>query len=207
MSTDLGFIHRFDPGESGESRALLMLHGTGGDETEIMALGQAIAPGFARLAPRGKSPEGGANRFFRRLAEGVFDIEDLKARAQELADFVVRATESYGIDRSKLTAVGYSNGANIASALLLLRPEVCTGAILFRPVVPFEPDDKVDLRGHRILALSGAMDPLAPPAHLVRLEALFTERGAKFTEAVVPASHGLTRTDLETARAWLDSSP
>ena len=119
---------------------LLVLHGTGGDEHDLLPLGRAIAPGATLLSPRGKVLEHGKPRFFRRLAEGVFDVDDLKRRAAELGDFVGAAAAPYGFDTSRLTAVGFSNGANIASALLLLRPEVLSRAVLFRAMVPLEPD-------------------------------------------------------------------
>src|ERR1700760_3071890 len=115
---ELGFIHRFQPADS--HRTLLLLHGTGGDENDLLQVGAAIDPDAALLSPRGKVLENGAPRFFRRLAEGVFDEEDVVRRAQELSAFVREASETYGIDRAKLVAVGYSNGANIAAAIWLL---------------------------------------------------------------------------------------
>src|ERR1700719_2478432 len=132
------FIHEFVPGNS--DRTLLLLHGTGGNERDLIPLGQELDPNASLLSPRGKVLENGMPRFFRRLAEGVFDLEDLKKRTQELADFVVSAAEHYKIDNKQIVAVGYSNGANIAASMLLLRPEVLPAAILFRAMVPLIPE-------------------------------------------------------------------
>ena len=137
MSVDLGFVHRFLPPEDESGPTLLLLHGTGGNEEDLIPLGEALAPGAAVLSPRGKVSEHGAPRFFRRLAEGVFDHEDLLFRTHELADFVEAAAEEYGFDRSKLVAVGYSNGANVAGSTILLHPGLLRAAVLFRAMVPF----------------------------------------------------------------------
>src|SRR5438046_1466021 len=131
------FIHDFVPGSS--SRTLLLLHGTGGNERDLIPLGRELDPNAALLSPRGKVLENGMPRFFRRLAEGVFDLEDLKYRTNELADFVAAAAQHYGFASDNLIAVGYSNGANIAAAMLLLRPEILHGAVLFRAMVLLVP--------------------------------------------------------------------
>ncbi len=147
---DLGFVHRFVPApESAQPppAALLLLHGTGGDEDDLVPLGRALVPGWALVSPRGKVLEGGAPRFFRRLAEGVFDQEDLVARTHELAGFVEAAAVEYGLDRDRIVAVGFSNGANIGASLLLLHPGLLAGAVLLRAMVPFEPDPLPDLTG------------------------------------------------------------
>src|SRR5437868_10373853 len=128
------FIHEFAPGSS--ARTLLLLHGTGGNERDLIPLGHDLDPNASLLSPRGKVLENGMPRFFRRLAEGIFDLEDLQKRTHELADFVTSAAEHYKIDTQKIVAVGYSNGANIAASMLLLRPEVLSAAILFRAMVP-----------------------------------------------------------------------
>src|SRR3954466_207184 len=138
--TDLGFVHRFERGARPSLPPLLILHGTGGNEDDLLPLGKMIAPGAALLSPRGKVLEHGMPRFFRRLAEGVFDEEDLKLRARELAEFVRAAAAQYRFDAGRVTAVGYSNGANIASAMLLLAPGVLSRAVLFRAMVPLVPD-------------------------------------------------------------------
>jgi phospholipase/carboxylesterase len=149
MSNDLTFIHRFEPGNRPEAPPLLLLHGTGGDESDLLPLGRAVAPGSALLSPRGKVLEHGMPRFFRRLAEGVFDEDDVRRRAHELADFVEASRGKYGI--AAPVALGYSNGANIAAAMLLLRPEALAGAILLRAMVPLVKTPQADLRDKRVL--------------------------------------------------------
>jgi phospholipase/carboxylesterase len=203
MKQDLGFIHRFEPGQTG--RTLLLLHGTGGDETDLIGFGKAVAPGWTLLSPRGQVLEGGMPRFFRRLAEGVFDEADLGNRAEELADFVAAAAKAYGFDQSRLAAAGYSNGANIASAMLLLRPEAVSAAALLRPMVPFANAPRADLSGKSALLLSGASDPIAPPVHAERLAKLLEQSGAKVTREKLPLSHGLSQMDLTLTQRWLSA--
>ena len=161
--TILDFIHHFTPGKIADSRVLLLLHGTGGDESDLLPLGREIDPEAALLSPRGKILENGAPRFFRRFAEGVFDEEDVVRRAQELADFVVAAAVEYGFEIGKVTAVGFSNGANIAAAVLLLRPEVFQRAILFRSMGPLTqvPSDS-RLEGRDVLSSACSADPIIP---------------------------------------------
>jgi phospholipase/carboxylesterase len=199
---DLGFIHRFAPASEPNLPPLLMLHGTGGDENDLLSLGLRLAPGAAVLSPRGKVLENGAPRFFRRLTEGVFDLKDLQVRTQELADFVVRAGKTYGIGTP--VAIGFSNGANIAASMLLTRPEVLTGAILIRGTVPFEPQKVPDLKGMPVLILSGARDPLVPAAKRDRLAQLLRSANAEVTYEVLNAQHHLSADDLVVAGGWLD---
>jgi predicted esterase len=170
--------HRFVPGLPAESRTLLLLHGTGGNEDDLIPLGRALLPGAALLSPRGQVLDYGMPRFFRRLAEGVFDEPDLRARTAELAEFVEWAATSYAFDPRRVTAVGFSNGANIASSLLLLRPRVLAGAVLFRAMVPLVPEAPPDLRGVRVLIGSGRNDPLVPVSEVERLAAMLQEGGA-----------------------------
>jgi phospholipase/carboxylesterase len=195
----LSHAHRFVDGN--RSRPLLLLHGTGGDENDLLPLGEVAAPGVALLSPRGQVTEGGANRFFRRFAEGVFDIEDLNARTQALADFVVEARRAYGLGAP--IALGFSNGANIAASLLLLRPEVLAGAVLLRAMTPFEPEPAPALDGKPVLILSGAMDPIIPAENADRLAAILGGAGARVTHRTMPAGHGLTQADLAETTAWL----
>ena len=162
MSNELSFIHRFEPGHRLDAAPLLLLHGTGGDENDLLPLGQAIAPGASLLSPRGKVLEHGMPRFFRRLAEGVFDEDDLRRRANELADFVDQARQRY--DLAAPVALGYSNGANIAAAMLLLRPDPLAGAMLLRAMVPLRDVPKTDLTGKPVLIVSGQSDPIIPPS-------------------------------------------
>src|SRR5258708_17264403 len=179
---DLGFRHRFLPAADKTAPVLLLLHGTGGDESDLIPIGEQLAqaiPGGAHLlSPRGKVLENGMPRFFRRLAEGVFDIEDLKLRAAELASFIESAAEVYGFDSGKVIAAGYSNGANIAAAVLLLHPGVLSAAILLRPMVPLEPEKLPDLSGVRIFIAAGQRDPIVPPGQTQRLATLLESAGA-----------------------------
>ncbi|MGZ5020871.1 MAG: alpha/beta hydrolase [Chthoniobacterales bacterium] len=201
--TDLGFIHRYLPPRNESKRVFLLLHGTGGNEDDLLSLGRELDPGAALLSPRGKVLENGAPRFFRRFAEGVFDEQDIIHRANELADFIAAAAAHYDFALNQLTAVGYSNGANIASAVMLLRPEVIPCAILLRAMVVLSNPPVVDLHGKRILICAGISDPIIPPENGERLAALLEERGADVTFERQQASHGLVRADIVAARRWL----
>ncbi len=199
----LDFIHQYSPGATGNARVLLLLHGTGGDEHDLLPIGRELDPDAALLSPRGKVSENGAPRFFRRLAEGVFDEVEVLQRAQELADFVAAATVHYKFDASQITAVGYSNGANIAAVMMLLRPEMFSSAILFRAMVVLTHPPTPDLSRHRILMSAGRHYPIIPLENAQELSALFQKAGAELTFDVQEASHGLTREDLRAARRWL----
>ena len=201
MSDDLAFIHRFEPGNRLEAPPLLLLHGTGGDESDLLSLGRAVSPGSALLSPRGKVLEHGMPRFFRRLSEGVFDEDDVRRRADELADFVEVARARYGI--AAPVALGYSNGANIAAALLLLRPDVLAGAILLRAMVPLSQSPQVDLRDKPVLIVSGKLDPIIPASNPAQLAALLANAGADVQHSVLPTGHQLSQTDLTVAREWV----
>ncbi|KRP89027.1 hydrolase [Bradyrhizobium yuanmingense] len=202
--TETAFIHRFEPAGDAGSPPLLLLHGTGGDENDLLGLGQMISPGSALLSPRGRVLEHGMPRFFRRLAEGVFDEEDVARRANELGDFVAEARQRYGI--AAPIAVGFSNGANIAAALLLLQPDVLAGAILLRAMVPLSDPPKAALGGKPVLLLSGHGDPIVPASNSPRLAALFTEAGARVTHKVLPAGHQLSQADVTLARDWIGNA-
>lgn len=202
--TDLGFVHRFVPA-TGDRPPLLMLHGTGGDEDDLVPLGTALAPGAALLSPRGQVRENGMPRFFRRLAEGVFDVEDLAARTDELAGFLAKAREAYGI--GKPVAVGFSNGANIAWSLLLRHPQALAGAVLMRAMMPFRPQPAGRLDGVPVLLLSGSADAMSPPKQRDDLAEVLRGAGADLTHHVLPAGHGLTQEDVDLAAAWLGSHP
>jgi phospholipase/carboxylesterase len=202
-NSTLAFTHRFEPAPHPGVAPLLLLHGTGGDENDLLPLGRALSPDAALLSPRGKVLEGGMPRFFRRLAEGVFDQEDVKRRANELADFVAEARARYGL--APPVAVGFSNGANIAAAMLLLRPEALAGAVLLRAMVPLDPAPAGDLAGARVLILSGAMDPIVPADNAAALARMLSANGAAVEQVTVPAGHGLTQSDLAQARAWMNA--
>lgn len=200
MST-LAFIHRFEAGARPEARPLLLLHGTGGGENDLLPLGRAVAPDAALLSPRGKVLEHGMPRFFHRLAEGVFDEDDVRRRAEELAEFVENARTHYGITAP--TALGYSNGANIAAAMLLLRPQVLSGAILLRAMAPLSAVPQVDLAGKPVLIISGAQDPIVPAENAARLADLLRASHAAVEHCALPAGHGLSNADVTMAQQWL----
>jgi phospholipase/carboxylesterase len=201
-SEELGFAHRWEP-RTGSARTLLLLHGTGGDENDLIPIGDMIDREASLLSPRGQVMEHGMPRFFRRLAEGVFDMEDLHARADGLADFVTAASARYGFSTEGLTAVGFSNGANIAAAVLLKRPGVIRHAVLLRAMVPFVPTPLPDLSGTRVFIAAGEHDPIIPPDNSERLAAMLRDAGADVTLRWAPVGHQLTRDDVDASRAWL----
>jgi phospholipase/carboxylesterase len=200
------YHHVFEPGLDPDAPPLLLLHGTGGTENDLLRLGRMMSPGSALLSPRGDVSEAGALRFFPRLAEGVFDPQEVARRTNALADFVLAATKHYGVDVGRLVGVGFSNGANIAGALLLLRPETLAAAILFRPMVVLDlPAAPNSLVGKRVLVANGSTDPLVPDDHPARLAELFRAGGAEVTLRVHAASHALVPADVDAARDWLQA--
>ncbi len=216
--TDLGFIHRFmslknlpdsEKAKQGEIEGktfttFLLLHGTGGHEEDLIPLAYELDKKAAILSPRGKVLENGvAPRFFRRLAEGVFDLEDLKFRTNELADFVIDASKTYNFDLQHIIAVGYSNGANIAASMLLLRPEILSSAILFRAMVPLVPQTLPDLTNKHILMSSGLMDPIVSLDETDRLFGLFKKAGANISLSWQESGHELTMEEVRKAKEWL----
>jgi predicted esterase len=204
--SDLDFTHRFVPAQKTPARrTFLLLHGTGGNENDLIPLGRDLDPNAALLSPRGKVLENGMPRFFRRLAEGVFDEEDLIQRAHELADFVGAAAARYEFDPKRVIAVGYSNGANIAAAILLLRPEVLAGAVLFRAMVPLVPSVLPNLDHAPVLLSSGQEDPIVPVENAERLATMLRDAGAEVTLRFQPSGHPLVFGDIEAAREWLKS--
>ncbi len=201
---NLSFIHRFEPATASGRPPLLLLHGTGADETDLIPLGQIVAPGSALLSPRGKVLENGMPRFFRRFAEGVFDETDVTARANELADFIAEARQAYGLEAP--VALGFSNGANIAAAILMLRPEVLAGAALLRAMVPLSTPPAVDLDGKRVLILSGAMDPIVPADNAAQLASRLQGAGAHVQHRSLPAGHGLSQADVNLTKSWIEAA-
>jgi phospholipase/carboxylesterase len=204
MSTqDLDFVHRFVPAQNGDRRALLLLHGTGGTEDDLLDIGRALSPTAALLSPRGKVLENGMPRFFRRLREGVFDIEDLKTRTRELVAFVAAAVTAYNLDAQKIFAVGYSNGANIAGSTLLLASDVLRGAVLLRPMLPLVPDQGPDLSSTHVWIGAGRRDPIVPPENTQRLAQMLQSYGAEVSLRWHAGGHELARDEMEDAATWL----
>lgn len=202
MTTET-LTHIYVPAKQADAPTLLLLHGTGGNESSLLDIGRYLAPNAALLGVRGNVLERGMPRFFRRLAEGVFDRDDLILRTHELADFVPEAAAKYRFDLASLIAVGYSNGANIAASTLLLRPGVLTRAVLLRAMLPLEPETPPDLTGTNALLLAGTRDSMIPNASVERLTALLTESHADASLQWVDADHGLTQLDLAVAQAWI----
>ena len=203
MTSDLGFVHRFLPGDDDSGPTLLLLHGTGGSEEDLIPLGQDLLPGAAILSPRGKVSEYGAARFFRRLAEGVFDHEDLLFRTHELAEFVGVAAGEYGFDPSKIVAVGYSNGANVAASTILLHPGLLRAAVLFRAMVPFEPEVTPDLSRLPVFMAAGRQDRMIPQNNTQHLADILTEAGAEVDLRWRDVGHPLTYEEVAEAKEWL----
>jgi phospholipase/carboxylesterase len=195
------FLHEFVPGKS--DRTLLLLHGTGGNERDLIPLGRELDPNASLLSPRGKILENGMPRFFRRLAEGVFDLEDLKIRTNELADFVAGAVRHYKLAADHVVGVGYSNGANIAASILLLRPEIMNTAILFRAMVPLIPDKLPDLSSARVWIGGGDQDPIIPGSETKRLAEVLRRARADVTVRFAKAAHGLINDEVTAAHDWL----
>lgn len=200
--TDSGFVHRFEPAAAAGEPALLLLHGTGGDENDLLPLGRALEPRPALLSPRGRVLEHGMPRFFRRIGEGVFDLADLRARTDELADFVAWAAGRYAFDAARVVAAGYSNGANIAVSLMLQRPETLAGAILMRPMLPYEPEPRPATEPRSVLVLAGRADPLTPRTQVATLERVLRGAGASVAVEWTAGGHELHPEDVAVAREW-----
>jgi len=201
MAAPLQFVHSFEPASRPGLSPLVLLHGTGGNEDDLLPIGRIISPGAALLSPRGQVMECGMPRFFRRLAEGVFDFEDVHRRAEKLADFIAAARDDYQI--SAPVALGYSNGANIAAAILWLRPQTFAGAILFRAMVPLDRGPEASLDGLPVLITSGLRDSIIPVQNSIRLAGLLSAAGAKIEHKQFPVGHELSQLDIVAAQHWL----
>lgn len=202
----LSYHHIFEPATDPSAPPLLLLHGTGGDEYDLVRIGRASSPGSSLLSPRGDVNEGGSRRFFARLAEGVFDSAEVTRRTHALADFVGAAAQKYKFDPANLIAVGFSNGANVAATMLQLRPEVLGGAILLRAMTVLDRSPASgSLLGKRVLLLNGNVDPIVPLEHPLRLANLLRAGGAEVALESLPASHALTPADVAAAQRWLQA--
>lgn len=195
------FIHHYQAGS--RDFTVLALHGTGGSETDLIPLAQSLFAGANVLAPRGRVSENGAARFFRRFAEGVFDLENLRAETENLAAFVTQSARKYAFDSQKVVALGYSNGANIAASLLLCRPETLAGAVLLRAMTPFQTENWPDLSGKPIFLAAGRFDPIVPTQNIENLAQIFQSAGANVKLHWENAAHGLTSADIEAARQFI----
>lgn len=203
-----GFVHRFvatPKGRTKNSPTLLLLHGTGGNEDDLIPLGREIGHNFSLLSPRGRVLEGSNPRFFRRLAEGVFDLDDLRFRTNELADFLKMASKEYDFDPKRVIAIGYSNGANIAASTLLLRPEALLGAVLFRAMVPIVPEEQPDLSGKHVFLSAGKYDQIVSSEQVRELEQLLRKSGADTTLNWVQSDHSLTQEEITKASYFLET--
>lgn len=200
----VGDIHRFVPGATSAAPTLLVLHGTGGNEDDLLPLARELSPAASLLAPRGPVLENGMPRFFRRFGDGVFDLEDLATRTAELRTFIDDAAARYGFDPTRLFAVGYSNGANLAASLLLTDGSALAGALLLRAMLPFEPEEVPDLDGRPVLLAAGRSDPWVPVAQVERLAELLRGGGARVEVSWNDGGHALESAEVDGARAWLE---
>ena len=199
------FRHEFERPlvDKDDGSTIVSLHGTGGDERDLVELARAISEEAAILSPRGKVSENGMTRFFQRSAEGVPDENDVVRRTHELADFISSATRRYGRNPEHLVAMGYSNGASIAAAIILLRPEIFNRAILFRPMMPLRNIELPDLTDTRVLILKGLNDDVIPGESTDRLVDALNRAGAAVDVVESPAGHEVTAGDLDTASRWV----
>jgi predicted esterase len=203
MNDDLGFTHRFIPGQDPTAETLIVLHGTGGDENSLVGIAQAVAPGASIISPRGNVLENGAPRFFKRLAEGVFDPKEVRSRGQELARFIRAAIVNYNLDATRVFALGYSNGANAASTAMFVDPGVVQGAILLRPMLVYEPMEAPDLNSASVLISAGRMDPIVPTESVEKLRDLLEKAGATVTLNWQLVGHNLVPSEMREAAEWL----
>jgi predicted esterase len=199
----LDFIHRFEPPTTSEDRTLLMLHGTGGDEHDLVPLGQSLLPGAAILSPRGRVSEEGMLRFFRRFEEGVFDLDSIRTEASALAEFISEASEMYQFDPAKVVAVGFSNGANIAHSLLSLHPQALSAVVAIRAMTTLPDFHPTGLDSKRVFISSGKSDPIVPIRDVESLARQLSAGGAQVTHHWVDAGHNLTRSEIVAIAEWL----
>lgn len=184
---------------------LLLLHGTGGNEHDMLPLVQLIDDQANVLSVRGNVSENGMPRFFKRIAEGIFDEEDLIKRTHELNDFVTQAAQDNTLDRSKVVAIGYSNGANIAASLMYHDKDALNAAILFHPMVPLRNIELPDLTGKKVFIGAGVNDPISPKEETEELAAALKNAGAEVEIFWHQSGHSLTQEEVQNAAAWYKS--
>jgi phospholipase/carboxylesterase/glyoxalase family protein len=207
MSEQLNFKHKYVPSsDPPKGKTVLLLHGTGGNEESLIPIVEMVLPDAAILSPRGQIMENGMPRFFRRIAEGVFDLEDLKFQTQELAIFIEAASKTYGIESNEVIALGYSNGANIASSVMLTYPELISKAALFHPMIPFVPENPPDLSNTGILITAGTNDPIVSREETLELNNMFQDYGAEVEIFWHDSEHNLTREELDKTKNFLSES-
>ncbi|MEK8129520.1 alpha/beta hydrolase [Paenibacillus filicis] len=195
--------HLFEKGANPDAPTLVLFHGTGGTERDLLPLAGLLSPESSVLSLRGNVLENGMPRFFRRLAEGVFDEEDLIFRTKEVYDFLEEAAAQYGFDRSRVIAVGYSNGANLIGSLLFHYPQAVSGAILHHPMVPRRGIELPALSGTPVFIGAGSHDPICSPLETEELQGLLEQAGADVTVHWERSGHQLTATEARAAAAWL----
>ena len=195
--------HIFIKGEN-PKKTLVLFHGTGGNEEDLVPVARIIDSKASILSLRGSVSENGMNRFFRRLSEGVFDEEDIQTRAGEITEFLKTAISDYGLDSDELTAIGYSNGANIIAAIHYLHGRIFKESILFHPMVPLQADPDTDLRGLDLFIGAGENDPMVPIDNTRKLEKTLTEKGAEVTLKTYHKGHSLTLEEVNDARMWYE---
>lgn len=194
--------HIFKKGTGSQKTTFLLLHGTGGNEYDLLPISEMIDSQVSILSVRGNVLENGMPRFFRRLAEGVFDEEDLVFRTNELNQFLDEAAKTYEFDRKHIVAVGYSNGANIAASLLFHYQDALKGAILFHPMVPRRGIKLPDLSGKSVFIAAGRNDPICPPAEALELQTLLENANATVDLHWGNSGHQLTAEEVEAASRW-----
>lgn len=206
-STALQHVFKNAPKPTDDGRTIVTLHGTGGNEHDLIRFAEGVAATSAILSPRGQVLENGMPRFFKRLANNIFDEADIIQRAHELSDFLIEVAVRYGRKQQRMTAFGYSNGANMAAAILLLRPEVFSSAVLLRPMLPLPKQPLPDLNGKAILILRGAQDAVIPSDRTDQLVLRLQQAGAEVTTRMIDAGHEITRRDIDTISDWLSARP
>lgn len=203
LSQLAGYEYRFEPGIQPTGPLLLLLHGTGGSENDLVPFARMVAPDADILTVRGNVSENGAARYFRRIAEGVFDLEDLRIRTEQLGGFLNAAGKRHAFAMKRVVAIGFSNGANIAASLMLRQPDTLRHGILLRAMVPFQPVTMPDLKGSSALVAAGRADRIIPPENSERLAAMLRDAGGAVELRWQDAGHSLVQEDVSDAREFL----